>query len=398
MNLEESTFMLNDNSLGLIPTIAITLMFILTVFIYRQVFNKNKTTIYILAFEFHMLLLLIIFLIQVNLKSPQLVFICNRFLYATYATTSITSVYMISHLSGFSYTKYKRYTLLSTLLLLLLTYSNDSLILTPDVIFTTYFTTVKGPLMSVYFVYVTSLFLLFAIEFYKVYRDNQLKFNRVWPLYLGILFYIFNSFMMILFVLLNPMVKPPIYLNSILFSIFVFIHLFIQIKETLNKRENLYLNYIYDNLTHVHTRSYILDHLKHSLDNHFIINHFIAIINIDKFKSINDRYGHVFADELLKKFGHLLLELDPKHFHCGRLGGDEFIIVSDKYSSTAFEKKLNKLVKDYEKLMGQEIEDSHLHDYTISIGTLKLDHEISVKEVLTKVDLAMYHAKTDGRY
>ena len=55
----------------------------------------------------------------------------------------------------------------------------------------------------------------------------------------------------------------------------------------------------------------------------------IAIIDIDDFKSVNDTYGHMFGDEVLRDVAGILKNTVGRNGLCGRIGGDEMFIVME---------------------------------------------------------------------
>ena len=57
----------------------------------------------------------------------------------------------------------------------------------------------------------------------------------------------------------------------------------------------------------------------------------IAIIDIDDFKTINDTYGHMFGDEVLRDVAQILREAVGRNGMCGRIGGDEMFIVMEHF-------------------------------------------------------------------
>lgn len=131
----------------------------------------------------------------------------------------------------------------------------------------------------------------------------------------------------------------------------------------------------------------------------------LYFIDIDKFKYINNSYGHEVGDQLLCMVARNLSELTPKLF-ISRIGGDEFVLVEkleDKFANN-FDSKYEKndvdvCVEAIQKLMnkinvvrGQKIQ------MTASIGySFYPEDGITFEELLVHADLAMYHAKKKGK-
>ena len=100
-----------------------------------------------------------------------------------------------------------------------------------------------------------------------------------------------------------------------------------------------------DSLTGLENRlSY--EHYAQNLDHKKLNNLFIVYIDIDDFKSINDRYGHCIGDEAIKEFSKLLVESFPlRHKKLIRLGGDEFLIVMEKQQQDKVLSYIQALIK-----------------------------------------------------
>ena len=124
-------------------------------------------------------------------------------------------------------------------------------------------------------------------------------------------------------------------------------------------------------------------------------NLFLLLIDIDNFKQINDKHGHVVGDIVLKKFGRLLIDLSPKNSFCARWGGEEFaLLLKNKSLDQAYQ---------CAELIRAGIESSEelkavAGDYiTVSIGITECTVELDFPENFQKADKLMYKAKAEGR-
>jgi diguanylate cyclase (GGDEF)-like protein len=118
----------------------------------------------------------------------------------------------------------------------------------------------------------------------------------------------------------------------------------------------------------------------------------VIIVDIDHFKNVNDTFGHLTGDVILKAVAKVMQGSARKEDVAARFGGEEFIIVLD--SCTAHDA----LVKA-EKLRTQ-IEALHPEDIavTASFGVAQLDQDTQRYEDLLKhADTALYIAKEEGR-
>ena len=199
-------------------------------------------------------------------------------------------------------------------------------------------------------------------------------------------------------------------IEMVLFIIFItlgYFIVFIGISSTsknilLNKNMNTIekqskINYMlanYDDLTGIATRQNIFNQISKAVDEFKFTNVQFALIifDIDKFKSINDRYGHTIGDTSLtlvaKRVANCLRETDA----IGRLGGDEFIIFSnDIHTKTDVEFLIRRIQNT---LKAPLTIGEHLIQIDISIGiSLFPSNSQLVDELYEQADKAMYLAK-----
>jgi diguanylate cyclase (GGDEF)-like protein len=92
----------------------------------------------------------------------------------------------------------------------------------------------------------------------------------------------------------------------------------------------------YDSITGLPNRVMLIKELSRSIISAKKNNQKFALLfmDLDNFKAINDRYGHIAGDELLKKFGIRLRNSLQKDIFVSRLGGDEFVILIPKINNT----------------------------------------------------------------
>ena len=122
----------------------------------------------------------------------------------------------------------------------------------------------------------------------------------------------------------------------------------------------------------------------------------LLMIDIDKFKWINDNHGHETGDQVLQSFGNLIQSTLRKTDIYGRLGGDEFAALMPNTSSDEavnLAERLRKKVADQNtSFNGKNIR------YTLSIGIATgLLCKSSLEDLLRTSDKALYSAKASGR-
>lgn len=154
----------------------------------------------------------------------------------------------------------------------------------------------------------------------------------------------------------------------------------------------------YDPLTGLANRALFSRHIDEVLDRATQSDQGSALLllDLDRFKEVNDALGHAAGDELLVRVGHLISRvLGNRHF-VARLGGDEFAIVIDEQLDKA---ALEALAKD---LIGALSGIVALKHGEVSIGTsigivTAPEFGRDATELLRNADLALYRAKEDGR-
>jgi diguanylate cyclase (GGDEF)-like protein len=122
----------------------------------------------------------------------------------------------------------------------------------------------------------------------------------------------------------------------------------------------------------------------------------VAIIYIDKFKSINDSYGHAVGDAVIVNLAGTLKALGEKLGLCvGRLGGEEFVAISS-HSTGNDVLPICELLRSIVETSGVNC-DAITVNYTISVGIAHGYDNESFSEVLHRADAALYKAKSLGR-
>lgn len=116
---------------------------------------------------------------------------------------------------------------------------------------------------------------------------------------------------------------------------------------------------------------------------------FLYMIDIDNFKEVNDRFGHLAGDKLLIKIGELLRDIFRDSDLIGRVGGDEFVVYSEEGKA---EKKAERLLKAVSDFIPEEG-----HPISVSIGIAPSSGEGEYLELFAKADQAMYRAKQAGK-
>ncbi|KGT91167.1 diguanylate cyclase domain-containing protein [Enterobacter cancerogenus] len=148
-----------------------------------------------------------------------------------------------------------------------------------------------------------------------------------------------------------------------------------------------------DPLTGLANRAAFVTQLTRLLDGQFAQERFVLLfLDGDRFKSINDNWGHAAGDEVLKAIGSRLLALAYKQDMVARLGGDEFAML---ITSRATEKQLLQLTEEIREAIAQKIMIAEGTPITtsVTIGYAWSQHGDTVQSILERADMHMYKNK-----
>lgn len=120
------------------------------------------------------------------------------------------------------------------------------------------------------------------------------------------------------------------------------------------------------------------------------------IVDIDNFKRINDTYGHLTGDAVLKAFSKKISGILRDSDFIGRIGGEEFAIALPDTSMNSAKKMAERIRKEIAEHTIQYKNKSINFTVSIGISKLMLD-EKSIAEAFSRADSALYQAKNSGR-
>ena len=118
----------------------------------------------------------------------------------------------------------------------------------------------------------------------------------------------------------------------------------------------------------------------------------LAVVDIDHFKRVNDEFGHLYGDEVLLLVANLLRTSFRPQDGLFRFGGEEFVILlratALEDAQMIFERFRNNIEQHHFPQVGQ---------VTVSIGFDRIGLNATPVVILGHADMALYHAKTNGR-
>lgn len=136
-----------------------------------------------------------------------------------------------------------------------------------------------------------------------------------------------------------------------------------------------------DGLTNLYRKETVFEKMEEYLNENSEGQFFFIIIDLDNFKQINDKYGHQYGDEVLKKVAKDITGLFGETGIIGRFGGDEFVILTRNMSKHEVEKQLNKLR-----------EANHF-----SAGVARWYPDECIKDIFDRADRGMYQVKASDK-
>lgn len=158
---------------------------------------------------------------------------------------------------------------------------------------------------------------------------------------------------------------------------------------------------IKDSLTGSYSRWFVLERLKQISDNYKRVgNTFsLAIIDLDLFKEINDRFGHQAGDYMLKSFVQIVKNNIRSYDILGRYGGEEFILV---LLDTPKEEAQNLVKRILEKVIDKDFlyKDQRIElRFSAGISDSKeIDiDDFDIDKLIEIADKRLYKAKEEGR-
>ncbi len=208
---------------------------------------------------------------------------------------------------------------------------------------------------------------------------------------------------------LSPSIFGPIYapnmaiarvfwvVNSIIVFSFLIFYTRVLIKATINSEETLKDMALKDNLTKLYNRHYMMTKLEEVEDG--LQNIYVSMVDIDKFKNINDVYGHNAGDMVLKKIAGIMENVCDKSI-ISRWGGEEFLLLSRALSG---ERLTDKKMFEYMETLRKAVEaaDFTYEDQqirvTVTIGVAVRQNGTKVEKWVDDADEKLYIGKNSGR-
>lgn len=154
---------------------------------------------------------------------------------------------------------------------------------------------------------------------------------------------------------------------------------------------------LHDSLTKLPNRLFLTDYAEVIFPLHHLHNQKVAFfyIDLDRFKSVNDAFGHHIGDQLLIQMAHRLKSKLNANQRLFRIGGDEFVLISENTESAEamrFADEILHHIQETYLIAGKDI------NISASLGiAIYPEHGRNIQDLLINADIAMLTSKDQGR-
>lgn len=220
-----------------------------------------------------------------------------------------------------------------------------------------------------------------SLRIYQVINSDKITslFRNEWVLKVTLLYTLFFSFL-------------RVYM--------IFIYVAKEYQEAL-REVNIQLEHLsfIDHLTGINNNRSIMNIVYNEVERGMRYQHktTIALIDIDNFKQVNDAYGHIFGDVVLKKASEIFAECIRTTDSVGRYGGEEFLIVMPETTSKDGKIIIERIKEEINKI---EWDGAPTLSISFSAGVYtidEVDESVGVKTLIGEVDKILYAAKRKGK-
>ena len=152
-----------------------------------------------------------------------------------------------------------------------------------------------------------------------------------------------------------------------------------------------------DPLTHLNNRKQLMYHYEQWQRHSDSTPLYLLLIDANKFKSINDIYGHIQGDAALERIAEALrLACKEQHFRCNiaRYGGDEFVILARANNDGSIEELCSRINVHLTEL--NKVAEAP-YELSVSVGAAKADRDKALKALINEADEKMYLDKMRRR-
>ncbi|WP_350432423.1 diguanylate cyclase [Shewanella sp. H8] len=176
------------------------------------------------------------------------------------------------------------------------------------------------------------------------------------------------------------------------------------LQQEINQRRKIEAQLVHDaqhdGLTGLPNRCFLMDRLSQALKHfrrHGLDQFSLLFIDLDRFKVINDSFGHLEGDRFLIETAKRLKSCIRENDTLARMGGDEFVILLDSINATEDAKDVSERILHALSMPYQLAEQNFISGASIGIAFSGHNKMITSESILRDADAAMYQAKANGK-
>ena len=222
-------------------------------------------------------------------------------------------------------------------------------------------------------------------------KKKNLKGSIIWAglsLIVYVVIFIVDNFRDPRFVIDKWLSITLVSIHIVVVFLFVTFYLFVFLRYALSLEKKIINESRTDELTEISNRYGLYDYF-YQLDNKS--SKVLALFDIDYFKTINDEYGHLAGDYILKRMAEIATSILDGAFIC-RYGGEEFVVVLKEEGNFERLEALRKAIQ--EEVFEFE---GHEHRITITIGVAHYEKDMTLEKWVELADEKMYFGKKAGK-
>jgi diguanylate cyclase (GGDEF)-like protein len=239
--------------------------------------------------------------------------------------------------------------------------------------------------------------------FRKIFRNENI--NSVPLMFLSVSSFLwFVSGILDVLTAVRVIDLPPLsWIGSIVIVLTIAFVLIITIENLCDKVQNLYKELIHDNLTNAYSKSFF-EISFNAVYNNLCRNdskNFLVLFDVDDFKKVNDKSGHLFGDHVLKELIDIVKSGLRSSDIVARFGGDEFLVLIKDCEETndiiAMIDRVREKVSEYIFESGKKRSKITCSFGVTVFDSLAVKSNLTYDEIFATADLALYKSKENGK-
>ena len=235
-----------------------------------------------------------------------------------------------------------------------------------------------------------------VISFFSTYftKKRDIRGSIIWvtlSLAIYLTLYFVSQFVSPYYVAEGWLERTLFATNAVIVFMLITTYLIVILKYAFSLEKKITNEARIDELTQINNRYSLYDYFSQQEDKSSLL---LVIFDVDDFKNINDTYGHVAGDFILKEIARITTSILDDSFVC-RYGGEEFVVVMEnkgKKSSFAKLEKLRKIIENEDFYF----EKNNIR-ITITLGASEYYNDQNLEQWIESADKKMYLGKSNGK-